>query len=296
MDLVLNKRTENIISNYMKGDSHLSQSVILKGEKGLGKYHASLILAEYLLDYKGDDMINHPELHIINPENGLINKDIANEIILLSKYRATSVPRKVFIINDANKMNLNAANSILKIIEDGLLHSVFLFVAHENLLPTIESRCIEIPFYSISYVDYEKYNSQIDKVAWLACNGRLGRYNYIIENGSFHNKLKEFYCVYEDIGTGVELLKVCGALKEKDKNNVYEIFSNDELNIFICFLRSLFIEELIKRQRVNSADCLQILEIIDKALNMMKQKGIFSKNDFFDILRNIIVKNKGEKE
>jgi DNA polymerase-3 subunit delta' len=55
--------------------------------------------------------------------------------------------RRIAIVHPAEAMNLHAANSLLKSLEEPSLSVVFLLVSHRpaRLLPTIRSRCIAVP-------------------------------------------------------------------------------------------------------------------------------------------------------
>ncbi|KPP93839.1 MAG: DNA polymerase III delta' subunit HolB [Rhodobacteraceae bacterium HLUCCA08] len=59
---------------------------------------------------------------------------------------ATDGGRRVVIVDAADEMNVNAANAILKLLEEPPAHAVLLLVAHQpsRLLPTIRSRCREL--------------------------------------------------------------------------------------------------------------------------------------------------------
>ncbi|WP_095588879.1 DNA polymerase III subunit delta' [Actibacterium ureilyticum] len=54
--------------------------------------------------------------------------------------------RRVVIVDSADEMNVNAANAILKLLEEPPENAVILMVAHQpaRLLPTIRSRCREL--------------------------------------------------------------------------------------------------------------------------------------------------------
>ena len=60
---------------------------------------------------------------------------------------------KIIIIDPADAMNVNAANALLKWLEEPPPHSLFILVTHAvgKLLPTIRSRCRELAFASPPY-------------------------------------------------------------------------------------------------------------------------------------------------
>jgi DNA polymerase-3 subunit delta' len=90
---------------------------------------------------------------------------------------------KVFIIDDAEYLSTEAANSLLKILEEPPPRVVWLLLAaeEEHLLPTIISRCQRlelkpVPSEQIQEVLVNSYNVDVDKAKLLTqlCHGRLG--------------------------------------------------------------------------------------------------------------------------
>jgi len=90
---------------------------------------------------------------------------------------------KVFIIDDAEYLSTEAANSLLKILEEPPQGVVWLLLAAEegHLLPTIISRCQRLelkplPSEQVQEVLVSSHNVDADKAKLLAqlCHGRLG--------------------------------------------------------------------------------------------------------------------------
>jgi len=90
---------------------------------------------------------------------------------------------KVFIIDDAEYLSTEAANSLLKILEEPPQRVVWLLLAaeEEHLLPTIISRCQRlelkpVPAEKVQEVLINSYNVDADKAKLLTqlCQGRLG--------------------------------------------------------------------------------------------------------------------------
>jgi DNA polymerase-3 subunit delta' len=90
---------------------------------------------------------------------------------------------KVFIIDDAEYLSTEAANSLLKILEEPPQRVVWLLLAaeEEHLLPTIISRCQRlelkpVPSEQVQEVLVNSYNVDADKAKLLTqlCHGRLG--------------------------------------------------------------------------------------------------------------------------
>lgn len=81
-----------------------------------------------------------------------------DEVRKLRNFFALSAPgggRRVVIIDAADEMNANAANALLKLLEEPPENAVLLLVAHQpmRLLPTIRSRCRELRLTSLGADD-----------------------------------------------------------------------------------------------------------------------------------------------
>jgi DNA polymerase-3 subunit delta' len=90
---------------------------------------------------------------------------------------------KVFIIDEAEYLSTEAANSLLKILEEPPQRVVWLLLAaeEEHLLPTIISRCQRlelkpVPAEQVQEILINSYNVDDDKAKLLTqlCHGRLG--------------------------------------------------------------------------------------------------------------------------
>jgi DNA polymerase-3 subunit delta' len=90
---------------------------------------------------------------------------------------------KVFIIDDAEYLSTEAANSLLKILEEPPPRVVWLLLAaeEEHLLPTIISRCQRlelkpVPSERVQEILINSYNVDANKAKLLTqlCHGRLG--------------------------------------------------------------------------------------------------------------------------
>ena len=86
----------------------------------------------------------HPDVHHIVPEGPLIPVDVIRESVLPEASRSPfEARRKVFVVEEAERMNPAAQNALLKTLEEPLPDTVFVLVSdrEEELLETIRSRC-----------------------------------------------------------------------------------------------------------------------------------------------------------
>ena len=142
----------------------LPHALLLQGRPGLGKHAFAVQLAQALLCEQARDGVacgqchtchlftagTHPDLSSV----GLVDdaKSITvDQIRALGDFlslRPHTATHKVVVISPAEAMNINAANSLLKLLEEPPLGSMLLLVtSHPARLPaTIRSRCARLLF------------------------------------------------------------------------------------------------------------------------------------------------------
>lgn len=145
--------------------NRVPSSVLLSGDSGIGKRLAAINYAKAVnclepVDFdccdkcmacKKIDSEMHPDISMIAPENGVITIETirnAQEVISLKPYEGR---KKVLIVDDADAMNIYAANAFLKTLEEPPGDSLILLISSnpERLPDTIRSRCINVRFYPL---------------------------------------------------------------------------------------------------------------------------------------------------
>ena len=88
------------------------------------------------------DQEEFPDVTIIRPMNQIIKTERIRELVGQFSQSGIENQRQVFIIEQAEKMHVNAANSLLKVIEEpqSEIYIFFLTDDEEQMLPTIRSR------------------------------------------------------------------------------------------------------------------------------------------------------------
>ena len=83
-----------------------------------------------------------PDVTMIKPQNQVIKTERIRELVSQFSQSGIENQRQVFIIEQAEKMHVNAANSLLKVIEEpqSEIYIFFLTDDEEQMLPTIRSR------------------------------------------------------------------------------------------------------------------------------------------------------------
>ncbi|HIE30619.1 TPA: DNA polymerase III subunit delta' [Candidatus Poribacteria bacterium] len=127
---------------------------------------------------------NHPDVRIIRPEGAWMKID---QIRLLQRQisrRPLEGRYKVYILTDVERMNLPAANSFLKTLEEPPGASVLILLTsnYNALLPTIRSRCQLIRFFPIpktvlqnQLIEKLKVTETKAKQITLLSGGRVGK-------------------------------------------------------------------------------------------------------------------------
>lgn len=136
-------------------------SYLFVGVTGLGKAMVARRFAQLLLCPDGGahreecrscrkvESGNHPDLIVAEPEGRVgMGVDQARTLIQQSTMRPFEAARKVFVVEDAGAFTDQAANALLKTLEEPSPTTVFLLcVESEDALPaTIASRCRSILF------------------------------------------------------------------------------------------------------------------------------------------------------
>ncbi|MGE8362050.1 DNA polymerase III subunit delta' [Pseudomonas sp.] len=89
----------------------------------------------------------HPDNFILEPEEAdkPIKVDQVRELVNFVVQTAQLGGRKVVLVEPAEAMNLNAANALLKSLEEPSGNTVLLLISHQpsRLLPTVKSRCVQ---------------------------------------------------------------------------------------------------------------------------------------------------------
>jgi DNA polymerase-3 subunit delta' len=91
---------------------------------------------------------NHPDVRVIVPATAQILIEQAQEIVQLASGRPHEAPARVIVLDEADRLNPNAANCLLKTLEEPFPGTVLVLVtaAPERLLPTIRSRTQRVRF------------------------------------------------------------------------------------------------------------------------------------------------------
>jgi len=98
---------------------------------------------------------NHPDFLVIEAEKGAIKIDQVREMSRAITYPPYESPYRVVVMRDVHTMQVAAANSLLKTLEEPPPGNILILTAEASreVLPTIVSRCQTLPFLPLAEAD-----------------------------------------------------------------------------------------------------------------------------------------------
>jgi DNA polymerase-3 subunit delta' len=242
---------------------HVSHAYILTGETGMGRKSLANAFAMTLLCEKGKSepcmechackqvmSSNHPDLIFVGHEKpGSIGvDDIRGQIHDTIMIRPYSSYYKIYIVDEAEKMTVQAQNALLKTIEEPPTYAIIMLLTtnQEAFLPTILSRCVQLKLKPLKDSVVKSYlmgslgikESRADIYAAFA-RGNLGRAIHLASS-------EEFQLLYS------ELLHMLKHLKEMD------------------IIELLFYIKKMKDENLDIYDCLDFMQLWYRDVLMYK--------------------------
>ncbi len=162
------KKAVQLLQSQLR-HGQVSHAYMFSGPAGTGKRKLALALAKALFCIqKQDDGCgscdectkiesgNHPFFYSVKPDGQSIKIDQIRE--LQSRFSYKSDERKAAVIEEADRMTVQAANSLLKFLEEPLSACVIILIAENGqaVLPTIRSRVQTIHLLPLSASEMEQ--------------------------------------------------------------------------------------------------------------------------------------------
>jgi len=150
---------QKILSAVLR-TGRIATTYLFAGPRGTGKKQAGILFAEVLnCEKEGCGACQtcmlirdgaHPDVKMITAlqDKKEIILDQMRNVQAEAYLRSFSGRYKVYIIEDAENMTEEAANSLLKVLEEPPEHTVFILITSrpQMILPTISSRCQKVRF------------------------------------------------------------------------------------------------------------------------------------------------------
>ena len=241
---------EEILGNEMVKDhfkkaiaNHkISHAYILTGEAGMGRKSIANAFAMTLLCEKGGSEPcmschsckqvmsgNHPDLiYVTHEKPGSIGVDDVreqiNDTIMIRPY---SSYYKIYIVDEAEKMTVQAQNALLKTIEEPPAYAVIILITtnQEAFLPTILSRCVQMklkPLKDFTIKNYLTQNLHIAEKDADICaafaRGNLGKAIHLALSDEFRELFQKVMVLVKNVGT-MDISMLLDCIREMKEQN-----------------------------------------------------------------------------
>ena len=207
VNIIGNENIKELLKNSIK-TNNLVHSYMFVGPDGIGKKLFADVFSKMILCENQDDLCNncsscirfnsnnHPDFMVVDSEDGksikigqirLLQEKIAEKPIISNK--------KVYIINNADLMTVEAQNCLLKTLEEPPEYAILILVLsnESKLLNTIKSRCTKIAFSKLTNADLLKYvnshNINVNSNLLYTCEGSIAKLLSLNDNLPLYNSL-----------------------------------------------------------------------------------------------------------
>jgi DNA polymerase III subunit delta' len=187
----------------------IAHAYLFEGPAGVGKRSAAVGLAMALncdaraeAEARGDSACGacdacrrieaglHPDVPTFAPDGTQIVIGQAQEIVALGQRRPHEARARVIIVDDADRLNANASNCLLKTLEEPLPgnHLILVTPAPDRLLGTILSRTQRVRFRAVSVETLRELGARRGiepdhaRVAAILANGSVARFVELVTN------------------------------------------------------------------------------------------------------------------
>ncbi len=249
----------------------MAGTYLFTGPSGIGKKFAALNFAKAINCKKKDtdscdhcsscqkiDKLNHPDVQVTKAKGDSIKIEQTREIKRGMEYKVYEGKKKVWILEGAEKLTMEAANSLLKFLEEPHSNVVIVLITHspEKLPLTIVSRCKIVRFSPLSYQQVEEFlkeknacSSELISLVSRLAKGRIGEALHLINDEDI---LREREGVLNKLAKGTvdnevfEIAKRWSRL-EKDKLNRF-------LDMILFWFRDVLISKLGTKEFIINKD------------------------------------------
>lgn len=261
-NIVGNNKAKTILSNI----SSPSHAYMFLGPEGIGKF---LFAKEFSYKWLCNS-INRPcgvckacvqfksnnnmEFDVIEPVDGSIKVDQVRNFIKNVYEKPVESYKKIYIINDADKMTVSAQNALLKVLEEPPLYVMIILIGsnEQAFLNTIKSRCVKINFQVIEnneLMQYFRNNNEIINEKFLDIyQGSIGRAKKIFGQENTYLEIEDCILNIKNLNK-IEFVKRC--TKDINKDNIKDIL--EYLNIVMFKLGKDNLKYLEAISEINEA-------------------------------------------
>ncbi len=298
----------------------ISHAYIINGERFAGKEFIAQIFAMALQCEAADGKpcqvchsckqalsANQPDIIKVTHEKpGSIGvDDIRAQINGDIAIKPYSSPYKIYIVNEAEKMTVQAQNALLKTLEEPPAYAVILLLTTNvnSLLQTILSRCVVLNMKPVSdklVKEYLMSEMQVPDYKAEVCvafaRGNIGKARQLAASEDFENVKEEALSLLKYVHE-MDITEMIGAIK---KVSEYKFDVNDYLDILSIWYRDVllfkatndanhlvFREEIQNIRRVAGRTSYEGIESVIQALS--KAKSRLDANVNFDLTMELLL-------
>lgn len=220
----------------------VSHAYILAGETGTGRKSFANAFSMALLCEKGGKEPcmtchsckqimsgNHPDLIYVTHEkpNSIGVDDIREQINDTIMIRPYSSYYKIYIVDEAEKMTVQAQNALLKTIEEPPSYAVIILITtnQEAFLPTILSRCVQLKLKPLKDFTVKSYLVQhlgiAEKEADLCAafaRGNLGKAIHLASSDEFRELYEKMMNLVRNVET-MDIVDLMDRIREMKELN-----------------------------------------------------------------------------
>ena len=188
----------------------MTHSWLFTGPPGSGRSNAALAFAAAMQCSSGGcgecqdchlSLVgSHPDVTVVRTDKLSIGVDEVRDLVRRAALAPVGAARQVLVIEDADRLTEQAANALLKAIEEPTDHTVWLLCAPtvEDILPTIRSRCRLVGLTTPTTADVTAYLMRVDGVAEAlasyaarASQGHIGRARALARDEATRNRRRD---------------------------------------------------------------------------------------------------------
>jgi DNA polymerase-3 subunit delta' len=171
-DIIGQERIIRLLQRAL-AQNFLPHAFLFTGIEGIGKHLTAFTLAKAVncQNRSGGDCCNqcvscrkaesgnHPDINLIESEGPFIKIEQIRALKHRMRFSPLEGRVRVTVIRKAQNLKIEAANALLKILEEPPHYNLIIVTANETaaLLPTIVSRCLHLPFQPLATPDISAY-------------------------------------------------------------------------------------------------------------------------------------------
>lgn len=283
-----NENVKRILEKSI-AEGNISHSYMFVGKKGIGKLMFAKEFAKALYctgkekpcgkceECNRFEEHNNPDIVIIDEEEKSIKTETIKEMVKSVYEKPIQSAKKIYIINDSEKMTKEAQNSLLKTLEEPPEYVIMILITeNENLLlNTVKSRCTKIKFNELTNSEIKqilktKYSlEEVSDTVLEFAEGSVERALRVHGKDEIFNTLKNIVYNLDEIDI-IDLLNKKDIVF-KEKEDIYEILNY--INIML-YKKS--------KENVKYINCIKIIE---------ETKDRLKKNSNYDMtIDNLLLK------